>query len=129
MRIYLLEDEKIAIECRQLIRLKSDCGRLEWSRVISSIPADVTKALSAIDSFVDEKLAEFCADNAGDYTVSEREEARIMTALRKNPALRNIVGSCVVLKSELQTVVELLKGVETPILKEALNTGKSLVID
>ena len=52
MKIYGIEDEATAIQLAQLMKLNSECVKLQWSRTIKNIPQTVKNALEIIESFV-----------------------------------------------------------------------------
>ena len=45
MKIYGIEDEATAIQLAQLMKLNSECVKLQWSRTIKNIPQTVKNAL------------------------------------------------------------------------------------
>ena len=58
MKIYGIEDEATAIQLAQLMKLNSECVKLQWSRTIKNIPQTVKNALEIIESFVETRVTE-----------------------------------------------------------------------
>ena len=56
MRIFVIKNVQAAKDCRQLLGLKSECAKLQWSRTINSIPQSVMNSLESVENYVDEKV-------------------------------------------------------------------------
>ena len=87
MKIYLISEEKEAKQVSQLLKLNSECAKLHWSKAIE-LPATILSSLENIEAFVEEKVYEICTEKNIAGSLSEDEEATIMSLIRKTPELR-----------------------------------------
>ena len=129
MNIYLISGEKEAKQISQLLKLNSECAKMHWSKSIE-IPVDILSSLESIEAFAEEKVYEICTENNIAHSLSEDEEATIMTLIRKTPELRATLGVGVVMAGpEAKCVVNLLRGkAVSESLTEALESGKNVVL-
>lgn len=130
MKIFLISEEEKAKQIRQLQKLNSECIRLYWSRTITDLPEDVRSALDTIEGFVEKKVYEICPEDTLVGSLSGEEWDAVMTLSRKDPELRAILGSCVILAGEeAQKTAELLDGKAVPkVLLDAISSGKNVVL-
>lgn len=129
MKIYLIEDESTAVQLAQLLKLNSECVKLQWSRTIKNIPADVSKALETIEAFVEARVLSSCS-NALLGKLSEVEEDLLMSAIKKNTELRNSIGLGVVLAGkQADEVTRMISGMNIPkIVVDAIESGKNVIL-
>ena len=129
MKIYLIEDESMAVQLTQLLRLNSECVKLQWSRTIKNVPADVSKALETIEAFVEARVLNSCS-NALLGELSEVEEDSLMSAIKKNTELRNSIGSGVVLAGkQADEVARMIRGMNIPkLVVDAVESGKNVIL-
>ena len=130
MKLFLVNDQEAAQACRQLIRLNSDCSRLQWSRSIKGIPEDVLDALETVQDFSGRKLEEICSSAVKKTELTEEQEQILLSAFKKSKDLKKIVGSGVVLAGEEAKAVqtELCAVPELQIITDMLKLGKHLVL-
>lgn len=130
MKLFLVNDQEAAQACRQLIRLNSDCSRLQWSRSIKGIPEDVLDALETIQDFSGRKLEEICSSAVKKTELTEKQEQILLSAFKKSKDLKKIAGSGVVLAGEEAKAVqtELCSVPELQIITDMLKLGKHLVL-
>lgn len=129
MKIYGIEDEATAIQLAQLMKLNSECVKLQWSRTIKNIPQTVKNALEIIESFVETRVTESCT-NALLGEMTDEEEAALLSVLKTSPQLRNSLGSGVVLAGEQATEVKKnINALKVPkLIIDALDSGKNVII-
>lgn len=130
MKLYALTSPEAARECRSLIRLSNDCASLRWSRTLQELPDNVLEALEIIQCYAEAQLREFCAQGRLVRSLSEDEEILWHQCAKRSEALRQILGSCVILSGkESQLVQEDLVGTQKArFITEELSGGKSLVL-
>ena len=130
MKLFLLKDEEAARACRQLIRLDSDCSRLQWSKSIKGIPEDVLEALETVQDFSSRRMDEICSFAVKKAELTEDQEQLLLSAFKKSEDLKKIAGSGVVLAGEEAKAVqtELCAVPELQIITDMLKLGKHLVL-
>lgn len=129
MKIYGIEDEATAIQLAQLMKLNSECVKLQWSRTIKNIPQTVKNALEIIEAFVETRVNESCT-NAFLGEMTDEEEAALLSVLKTSPQLRNSLGSGVVLAGEQAAdVKKVISDLNVPkLIVDALDSGKNVII-
>lgn len=129
MKIYGIEDEATAIQLAQLMKLNSECVKLQWSRTIKNIPQTVKNALEIIEAFVETRVNEGCT-NAFLGEMTDEEEAALLSVLKTSPQLRNSLGSGVVLAGEQAAdVKKVISDLNVPkLIVDALDSGKNVII-
>ena len=130
MKLYVLDRTDAAQTCRLLIRLGNDCASLQWSHTIRDIPEDTLEGLETVQSYAERMLEHFCAQGKLFRELTEEEESLWHQWSKNAEALRQIMGSSVVLAGkESQIVREALRNVkEAAFLLEALDGEQNLVL-
>lgn len=128
MKIYILKDVQDARDCRQLMSLKSDCIKLEWSKTMTNIPSDVFESLGCIEQFVDSKISDMCKNNIDQFEINEDEEMAILAAIKKEKFLKETIGTGVVLEDEIDSTLVVVSNLNLPTLSNALKLHKNCII-
>lgn len=130
MKLYLIENVDVANQYYQLLKLNSECAKLQWSRSIKNIPTDVTKSLETVQDYVESKLYENCNENTLVSELSSQEEDYMYSLFKKSETLKKRLGSGVVLAGEqANEVTNELSGIEElKKITDALNSGKNLIM-
>lgn len=127
MRIFVIKNVQAAKDCRQLLGLKSECAKLQWSRTINNIPQSVMNSLESVENYVDEKVEELCRKTIVEYEIDLNEEEILLAAIKTKGLTLNL-GSGVVLEDEVENVIALINGYDMPTVKTALENGANIVI-
>lgn len=130
MKIYLIEKDDVAKQLSQLLKLNAECARLHWSRSIKDVPNEVLSSLDTIESFVEQKIYDFCNDANCVGSLSEAEEEEIMALLKKKPELRETIGTGVILagKEAKAVSVALSKESVSQKLIIAVASGRNVIL-
>ena len=130
MKIYLIENENDAKQISQLMKLNAECAKLHWSKTIKNLPAEVLSSLETLESYVEDKVYEVCTEKVLVGSLSEDEEASIMSLMRKAPGLRATLGVGVIMAGEeAKSTSALLEGKSVPkALLSAIESGKNVVL-
>lgn len=130
MKVYLIENENVAKQLGQLLRLNSECAKLHWSRMIKDIPEDVISSLETIEEFVARRVFEVCDEKNIVSSLSDEEEAEMMTLLRKKPELRSTLGMGVIMAGEEAEIVAKVLNEHnfSKVLTTAIDSGKNVIL-
>ena len=128
MKIYLIEDISLANNILQLSNLNAECVKTHWQTFAKDIPTNVINALGTIEEYAENKIAEFGGEPMSE--LSESEEEALLAAIRKETAIREILGSGVIFPGtpceEVLKVINNYDNLEK--VKDALKSGKIVVI-
>jgi hypothetical protein len=128
MKIYTINDDKVAKDILQLLKLNAECARLHWSRSINNIPTNVMDSLEIIEGYVESKIVELCGSPKSELT--ENEENKMFQLVRNNSTIKNTLGTGVVLRgSQAEEVIKIImteNGMEK--IREALERGDNIVL-
>lgn len=130
MKIYVINNEIQTKQVSQLLRLNSECAKLQWSTLIDDIPNNVIKSLEILELFIEERIYEVCNENKLVGSLTEEEEEELLTLIRKKYELKLTLGTGVVISGEeAAKVAELLEGekVSQDLLK-AIKSGENVVL-
>lgn len=130
MKIYVINNEIQTKQVSQLLRLNSECAKLQWSTLIEDIPNNVIKSLEILELFIEERIYEVCSENKLVGSLTEEEEEELLTLIRKKYELKLTLGTGVVISGEeADKVAELLEGekVSQDLLK-AIKSGENVVL-
>ena len=130
MKIYVINNEIQTKQVSQLLRLNSECAKLQWSTLIADIPNNVIKSLEILELFIEERIYEVCSENKLVGSLTEEEEEELLTLIRKKYELKLTLGTGVVISGEeADKVAELLEGekVSQDLLK-AIKSGENVVL-
>lgn len=130
MKIYVINNEIQTKQVSQLLRLNSECAKLQWSTLIEDIPNNVIKSLEILELFIEERIYEVCNENKLVGSLTEEEEEELLTLIRKKYELKLTLGTGVVISGEeADKVAELLEGekVSQDLLK-AIKSGENVVL-
>lgn len=130
MKIYVINNEIQTKQVSQLLRLNSECAKLQWSTLIEDIPNNVIKSLEILETFIEERIYEVCNENKLVGSLTEEEEEELLTLIRKKYELKLTLGTGVVISGEeADKVAELLEGekVSQDLLK-AIKSGENVVL-
>ena len=130
MKIYVINNEIQTKQVSQLLRLNSECAKLQWSTLIEDIPNNVIKSLEILELFIEERIYEVCNENKLVGSLTEEEEEELLTLIRKKYELKLSLGTGVVISGEeADKVAELLEGekVSQDLLK-AIKSGENVVL-
>lgn len=130
MKIYVINNEIQTKQVSQLLRLNSECAKLQWSTLIEDIPNNVIKSLEILELFIEERIYEVCNENKLVGSLTEEEEEELLTLIRKKYELKLTLGTGVVISGEeAAKVAELLEGekVSQDLLK-AIKSGENVVL-
>ena len=95
MKVYSIKDESVAKQLAQLISLNAECIKLHWSRTITDVPNNVMNALEIIEDYVENVIENKCMGSLiGE--LSQTDEDKMISIIKKNPELRNSIGLGVV---------------------------------
>ena len=109
MKIYVINNEIQTKQVSQLLRLNSECAKLQWSTLIEDIPNNVIKSLEILELFIEERIYEVCNENKLVGSLTEEEEEELLTLIRKKYELKLTLGTGVVISGEeAAKVAELL---------------------
>lgn len=100
MEIYLIDNANKAMQIRHLLKLNAECARLHWSKTVTDIPSDVISSLGIIESFIENRVYEICTNKISAITLTEDEEALILSLIKENSELKATLGTGVVLAGE-----------------------------
>lgn len=110
MKIYNISNENSASQIKQLIRLNSECIRLQWSKTIKDVPDDVLDSLENIEDFIKERVEMLCKDSSFQYELSMQEEKNLTRIIKDNPDLRDSIGTGVIVNGiQSETVLKELQ--------------------
>ncbi|WP_310603226.1 hypothetical protein [Anaerosporobacter sp.] len=130
MKIYLLENEEIAKQLCQLLKLNAECAKLHWSCSIKDISNEVINSLTNIETFVENKVFEVCTSENLFSELTKQEEEDLMCTIKEKPELRKIVGTGVILHGkqaeEVNGMLKNNKRVDKLI--KAIDSKKNIVI-
>lgn len=130
MKIYVINNEIQTKQVSQLLRLNTECAKLQWSTLIEDIPNNVIKSLEILELFIEERIYEVCNENKLVGSLTEEEEEELLTLIRKKYELKLTLGTGVVISGEeADKVAELLEGekVSQDLLK-AIKSGENVVL-
>lgn len=130
MKIYVINNEIQTKQVSQLLRLNSECAKLQWSTLIEDIPNNVIKSLEILELFIEERIYEVCNENKFVGSLTEEEEEELLTLIRKKYELKLTLGTGVVISGEeADKVAELLEGekVSQDLIK-AIKSGENVVL-
>ena len=130
MKIYVINNEIQTKQVSQLLRLNSECAKLQWSTLIEDIPNNVIKSLEILELFIEERIYEVCNENKLVGSLTEEEEEELLTLIRKKYERKLTLGTGVVISGEeAAKVAELLEGekVSQDLLK-AIKSGENVVL-
>ena len=130
MKIYVINNEIQTKQVSQLLRLNSECAKLQWSTLIEDIPNNVIKSLEILELFIEERIYESCNENKLVCSLTEEEEEELLILIRKKYELKLTLGTGVVISGEeADKVAELLEGekVSQDLLK-AIKSGENVVL-
>ena len=130
MKIYVINNEIQTKQVSQLLRLNSECAKLQWSTLIEDIPNNVIKSLEILELFIEERIYEICNENKLVGSLTEEEEEELLMLIRKKYELKLTLGTGVVISGEeADKVAELLEGekVSQDLLK-AIKSGENVVL-
>lgn len=127
MRIYVIRDAETAKDCRQLIVLKAECAKLQWSKTIKDMPQSVIDSLEVVENYADAKIEELCTNSIAEYELELSEEELFLAAI-KTEKMREIFGTGVVFQNDIDEAVGLIDGYDVPTVKKALETNANIVI-
>ena len=130
MKIYVINNEIQTKQVSQLLRLNSECAKLQWPTLIEDIPNNVIKSLEILELFIEERIYEVCNENKLVGSLTEEEEEELLTLIRKKYELKLTLGTGVVISGEeAAKVAELLEGekVSQDLLK-AIKSGENVVL-
>lgn len=127
MNIYLTDDRQNAENMAQLLKLNSECVKLQWSKTIADIPVRVTEALNTVEEYIDQAVAN-CTEFFAEMT--DEEENEMISIIKKYPDLRKTLGTGVIFQGEQQKELQSIAENEDALrkIKAALATGKNVII-
>ena len=130
MKIYVINNEIQTKQVSQLLRLNSECAKLQWSTLIEDIPNNVIKSLEILETFIEERIYEVCNENKLVGSLTEEEEEELLTLIRKKYELKLTLGTGVVISGEeADKVAELLEGEKvSQDLLNAIKSGENVVL-
>ena len=128
MNIYLIEDISLANNILQLSKLNAECVKTHWSTFAKDIPTNVIDALGTIEEYAVNKRAEIGGEPM--YSLSESEEEAMLAVIKKEAAIREILGGGVIFRgTQSEEVLKVLNNYDNlDKVKEALKSGKIVAI-
>ena len=130
MKLYLIKDDEIAKQFRQLNRLNADCVSFRWSKTFVEKPKEVTEALDVIENYIYDIFDKYCNKETLFREVNESDKQQIFSLFRCSSVLEKVLGSGVILSSEKEIVIAELK--KHPVFNSilaAVNTGQNVLIN
>lgn len=129
MKIYLIDNENVAIGVRQLLQLSAACATVRWSKFLKKRPTDLIQSFDVIENYADEILTELCDTKNAFYVLNENDERELFDSYKKSETLKKTAGSGVILASEFDSVRgEINQEPQLKFLIEALCNEKNLLI-
>lgn len=110
MKCYVIDNNEMARNYKQLLKLNAECAKLQWSKTLTNLPQNVGESLAVLQEFTELKLGEECNQNSFVGEVNEDTEEKLFKLFRKSNLLKETLGVGVVLSgNEASDVVEELK--------------------
>lgn len=130
MKCYLIDDLQIAQAIAQLLQLRADCSRLQWSTLCTPLPTAVNDSLDTLEGYIDERLDKFCHSGAEIATLSDDDEVALLHAIKQSNILKETLGKGVCYaNTDRKSVISELEKYNCPhTIVNALNGFSNLVI-
>lgn len=128
MKLYEVKEIQSAKDIRHYIRLQSDLIRFRWLRSNVNTPKNVSEAVNTLESFIVSKIEDMCDEYICD--LSDDAEEIIIKIIKKEPSLRQTLGSGVIISEDdakaILTAIEEEKALS--IIKTMLEKKKNIVL-
>lgn len=115
MKCYVIDNNEIAKNFKQLLKLNAECAKLQWSKTLTNLPQNVNESLSILQEFTEMKIEEECNQTSFVGELSEDIEDMLFKLFRKSNLLKDTLGVGVILSgNEAVDVLEELKKNNVP---------------